>query len=480
MAATATATESETSRLRVPPSSVEAERAVLGGLMLDASGWDRVADRIREEDFYRRDHQLVFRAIAALIDANHPCDVLTVSEWLDAQGGDAKVEGGLAYVGELAESTPSAANVAAYADIVRERAVLREMIAAGSAIADRAYRTEGRPARELVEEAEQLVYAIGDRRRSASGPEPIREVLVGVMERLDELHHVEGHITGVPTGFIDLDRLTAGLQRGDLIVVAGRPSMGKTALALNLVEGAAIRSKLAAVVFSMEMSSEQLTMRFMSSLGRIDAHKIRTGKLDDADWPRLTTAMTMLNESKIFLDDSGDLTPTELRARCRRLKREHDVGIVVVDYLQLMHVPGTSENRATEISEISRSLKALARELEVPVVALSQLNRSLETRANRRPMLSDLRESGAIEQDADVILFIYRDEVYNPDSADKGVAEIIISKQRNGPTGMVQLTFTPHLTKFDNHIDESTYGYEPGAGGVYDGPPDAAQDYGQP
>ena len=387
----APATQSETSRLRVPPSSIEAERAVLGGLMLDASGWDRVVDRIREEDFYRRDHQLVFRAIASLIDANHPCDVLTVSEWLDAQG-DAKVEGGLAYVGELVESTPSAANVAAYADIVRERAVLREMIATGSAIADRAYRTEGRPIGDLVEEAEQLVYAIGDRRRSAGGPEPIREVLVGVMERIDELHHVEGHITGVATGFIDLDRLTAGLQRGDLIVVAGRPSMGKTALALNLVEGAAIRSRLAAVVFSMEMSSEQLTMRFMSSLGRIDAHKIRTGNLDDADWPRLTTAMTMLNESRIFLDDSGDLTPTELRARCRRLKREHDIGIVVVDYLQLMHVPGTSENRATEISEISRSLKALARELEVPVVALSQLNRSLETRA--KPAPDALRSAG--------------------------------------------------------------------------------------
>ena len=446
----APAIESETSRLRAPPNSIEAERAVLGGLILDASGWDRVADRVREEDFYRRDHQLVFRAIASLIDANHPCDVLTVTEWLDAQG-DARVEGGLAYVGELAESTPSAANVAAYADIVRERAVLREMIAAGSAIADRAYRTEGRPARELVEEAEQLVYAIGDRRRSAGGPQPIREVLVGAMERIDELHHVAGHLTGVPTGFIDLDRLTAGLQPGDLIVVAGRPSMGKTALALNLVESAAIRSRLAAVVFSMEMSAEQLTMRFMSSLGRIDAHKIRTGNLDDADWPRLTTAMTMLNESKIFLDDSGDLTPTELRARCRRLKREHDVGIIVVDYLQLMHVPGTSENRATEISEISRSLKALARELEVPVVALSQLNRSLEARSNRRPMLSDLRESGAIEQDADVILFIYRDEVYNEESADKGKAEIIIGKQRNGPTDTVTLTFLGSSAKFENH-----------------------------
>jgi len=349
------------------------------------------------------------------------------------------------------QSTPSAANVAAYAEIVRERAVLREMIAAGSAIADRAYRTEGRPAVDLVEEAEQLVYAIGDRRRSGAGPEAIRDVLVGVLERIDELHQVEGHVTGVPTGFLDLDRYTAGFQQGDLIVVAGRPSMGKTALALNIVESAAIRTKLAAIVFSMEMSSEQLTMRFMSALGGIDAHKVRTGKLEDADWPRLTSAMTMLNESRIFLDDSANLTPTELRARCRRLKREHDIGLVVVDYLQLMHVPGTSENRATEISEISRSLKALARELEVPVVALSQLNRSLESRANRRPMLSDLRESGAIEQDADVILFIYRDEVYNEDTTDRGKAEIIIGKQRNGPTGTVTLTFLGRIAKFGNH-----------------------------
>ena len=434
----------------MPPSSIEAERAVLGGLMLDPSGWDRVVDRVREEDFYRRDHQLVFRAIAALIDSNHPCDVLTVSEWLDASG-EAKVDGGLAFVGELAESTPSAANVAAYAGIVRERAVLREMIAAGSAIADRAFRTEGRPATELIEEAEQLVYAIGDRRRAGAGPEPIRDVMVGVMERIDELHQMEGHVTGLPTGFVDLDRYTAGLQRGDLVVVAGRPSMGKTALALNVVESVALRTQLAAVVFSMEMSSEQLTMRFMSSLGGIDAHKIRTGKLEDADWPRLTSAMTMLNESRIYLDDTADLTPTELRARCRRLKREHDVGLVVVDYLQLMHVPGTSENRATEISEISRSLKALARELEVPVVALSQLNRSLESRANRRPMLSDLRESGAIEQDADVILFIYRDEVYNEESTDRGKAEIIIGKQRNGPTGTVTLTFLGRIAKFGNH-----------------------------
>ena len=421
--------------------------------MLDGSGWDRVADRVREEDFYRRDHRLIFRAIAALVEGSNPCDVVTVSEWLDAQG-DAKVEGGLGYVGELAQSTPSAANVAAYADIVRERAVLREMIAASSVIAERAYRPEGRAAAELVEEAEQLVYAIGDRRRAGSGPAAIRDVLVGVMERIDELFQVEGHVTGVTTGFIDLDQYTAGLQRGDLIVVAGRPAMGKTALALNFVESAALRAKLPVVVFSMEMSAEQLTMRFISSLGGIDAHKIRTGKLDDQDWPRLTSAMTMLNESNIFLDDSADLTPTELRARCRRLKREHDVGLVVIDYLQLMHVPGTSENRATEISEISRSLKALARELETPVIALSQLNRSLETRSNRRPLLSDLRESGAIEQDADVILFIYRDEVYNEESADRGKAEIIIGKQRNGPTGTVNLAFRGHVARFENFAPE--------------------------
>ena len=446
--------DAETSRLRVPPHSLEAERSVLGGLMLDNASWDRVADRIREEDFYRRNHQLIFRAVASLIDGNEPCDVVTVNDWLESHG-EVDAAGGLAYLGELAEGTPSSANVAAYCDIVRERALLREMIAAGSAIAGQGFRTAGRSVAELLEEAERRVYAIADLRRTGGGPEAIRDVLVDVMERIDELHQAGSHITGVPTGFMDLDERTAGLQNGDLIVVAGRPSMGKTAFALNLVESAALGAKqLPVVVFSMEMPSVQLTMRFMSSLARIDLHKIRTGKLDDADWPRLTTAMTMLNESKIFLDDGGALTPAELRARCRRLKREHGLGLVVVDYMQLMHVPGTTENRATELSEISRSLKALAREFEVPVVALSQLNRSLENRSKRRPLLSDLRESGAIEQDADVILFIYRDEVYNPESADRGKAEINIGKQRNGPTGTVNLAFLNHIAKFESFAPE--------------------------
>lgn len=456
MAAARAGRDSELARLRVPPNSVEAEQAVLGGLMLDGSSWDRISGRVQEEDFYRPDHRLIFRAISSLADADSPCDVLTVSEWL-AGRGETEAAGGLAYLGELAEHTPSAANVAAYADIVRERALRREMIAAGSTIADSAYRTEGRPIGELVEKAEQTVYAIANRRRAGSeGPVPLHDVLPKAMERLDELYQTQGGVTGVPSGFIDLDHMTAGLQNGDLIVIAGRPSMGKTALAANLVEAAALgERKLPAVVFSMEMSSEQLANRFLASLSHVDLQKIRTGKLTDEDWPRVTSALDLLNRSKIFLDDGAALTPAELRARCRRLKREHDVGFVVVDYLQLMHVPATSENRATEISEISRSLKALARELEVPVVALSQLNRSLESRTNRRPLLSDLRESGAIEQDADLILFIYRDEVYNEESEDRGKAEIIVGKQRNGPTGTVTLTFLGHIAKFGNHARDA-------------------------
>lgn len=452
MAAAPAGRDSELARLRVPPHSAEAEQAVLGGLMLDGSSWDRISGRVQEEDFYRPDHRLIFRAISSLADADSPCDVLTVSEWLEGRG-EVEAAGGLAYLGELAEHTPSAANVAAYADIVRERALRREMIAAGSTIADSAYRTGGRPIAEVVEAAEQTVYAIANRRRAGSeGPEPLHAVLPRAMGRIDELYRTQGSVTGVSSGFTDLDRLTAGLQNGDLIVVAGRPSMGKTALAANLVEAAAIGGrKLPAVVFSMEMSSVQLANRFLASLSHVDLQKIRTGRLEDEDWPRVTSALDLLSGSKIFLDDGAALTPAELRSRCRRLKREHDIGFVVVDYLQLMHVPATGENRATEISEISRSLKALARELDVPVVALSQLNRSLESRTNRRPLLSDLRESGAIEQDADLILFIYRDEVYNEESEDRGKAEIIVGKQRNGPTGTVILTFLGHIAKFGNH-----------------------------
>lgn len=423
---------------------------MLGSLMLDGGAWDRIASLVSETDFYRSDHQLIFRAIAALVDSNQPCDVVTVSEWLGAQE-NARVEGGLAYLGELVESTPSAANIAAYAAIVRDRAVLREVLSASAEIAEQVWRTEGRPVEEILDEAEQVVYAIGDRRGAGGALQHVQHVIGGVMARLDELQEKGGAITGVSSGFTDLDQKTAGFQKGDLIVVAGRPSMGKTAFALNLAEAAALgRDQLTVAVFSLEMSSDQLVMRFLSSLGRINHHKVRTGQINHEDSLRITAVMKMLNNSNIFLDDSSTLSPSELRARCRRLKREHDIGLVVVDYLQLMHMPGRDENRVAEISDISRSLKALARELEIPVIALSQLNRSLEARTDRRPRLSDLRESGAIEQDADVILFIYRDEVYNEDSQERGRARIIIGKQRNGPVGEVSLAFLPDIGKFED------------------------------
>jgi len=449
-----------TAALKVPPHSIEAEQSVLGGLMLDNSSWDRVADAVSVRDFYRNDHRLIYEAIAALSDQAQPFDVVTISEWLAGHGRLDEC-GGLAYLGELARNTPSAANIAAYAGIVRERAVLRGLIEVGTEIANSGFASEGRGAEELLDEAEQRVFEISDRgARARLGFAPIKDVLVNVMDRIDTLFQSDSSITGVATGYADLDEKTAGLQRSDLVIVAGRPSMGKTAFAMNIVEQAAIKEQLTVGVFSMEMPAEQLTMRMLSSLGRIDQHKVRSGRLDDDDWPRLTSALTMLNETEIFIDDTPALTPLELRARCRRLKREKDLGLVVVDYLQLMQVPGTKENRATEISEISRSLKALAKELDVPVVALSQLNRSLEQRPDKRPVMSDLRESGAIEQDADVILFIYRDEVYNENSEHKGKAEIIISKQRNGPIGKVILTFLGQHTRFENYMpDDFSGGY---------------------
>lgn len=445
----------EASALKIPPHSIEAEQSVLGGLMLENASWDWVADKIREDDFYRRDHRLIFRAISVLAEKSNPFDVVTVSEWL-ANNNELENSGDLAYLGELARNTPSAANITAYADIVRERAVRRHLIEAGTDIASSAYNTEGRESPELLDHAERLVFEIADRGdRNRGGFAAMKDILVDVVDRIDTLFHRDNPITGVATGFSDLDSQMSGLQNSDLIIVAGRPSMGKTALAMNVVTHAAISEKLSVAVFSMEMPAEQLAMRMMSSLARIDQSKVRTGKLDDDDWPRLTSAVSMLNEATIFVDDSPALTPTELRARCRRLKREHGLGLVVVDYLQLMQVPGSKENRATEISEISRGLKALAKELKVPLIAISQLNRSLEQRPNKRPIMSDLRESGAIEQDADVILFIYRDEVYNEDSADKGVAEIIIGKQRNGPIGKVNLTFLSQYTQFENFAPDS-------------------------
>ena len=439
-----------TTPLRVPPHSVEAEQAVLGGVLLDNDAWDRIADLLVGENFYRRDHRAVFNAVAGLCDEGRPCDAVTVAERLD-RDGQLESAGGLAYLAELAENTPSAANVTAYAEIVRERAVLRDLIRVGTGIADAAFRPERRGALDLLDDAERRIFEIAERGAARRESVAIRDVLADVMERIDELSRSESPITGVPTGFTELDQKTAGLQRGDLIIVAGRPAMGKTSFSMNLVEEAAIRARLPVAVFSLEMPAEQLVMRMLSSLGRIDQHRVRTGRLEHEDWPRLTSALAILNDTNVFIVDDAALTPAELRARCRRLKREHGVGLVVVDYLQLMHVPGTRENRATEISEISRSLKALAKELMVPVVALSQLNRRLEDRNDKRPVMSDLRESGAIEQDADLILFIYRDEVYNEDSKDKGKAEIIIGKQRNGPIGRVELAFLSQYTRFENY-----------------------------
>lgn len=443
---------------RVPPHSLEAEQAVLGGLMLSPAAWDRIADRITEEDFYRRDHRLIFRAIAALQGRSQPCDAVTLGEWFTTQGL-AEQAGGVRYIVELANATPSAANILAYADIVREKSVLRNLIDAGTDIAGQGYNPEGRTATELLEAAEQRVFAIAEAgARGKQGFVGMRSAVKEAFEQLRQRAENPTGVTGVPTGFTDLDHKLSGLQKGDLVILAARPSMGKTALATNFAEYAALKTGKAAAVFSMEMSASQLAFRLISSLGRVDAQRLRTGDLADEDWPRVTSAITLLADAKIFIDDTPALSPLELRARARRLKREHDLGIIMIDYLQLMQVPGNKENRATEISEISRSLKALAKELGVPVVALSQLNRSLEQRTDKRPVMADLRESGAIEQDADLIVFIYRDEYYNPESAEKGLAEIIIGKQRNGPTGTVKLAFLGQYTRFENFAGETYAG----------------------
>ncbi|MGH8502894.1 MAG: replicative DNA helicase [Gammaproteobacteria bacterium] len=438
--------------LKVPPHSLDAEQAVLGGLMLDNNAWDQIADRVGEDDFYLADHRAVFTAIRELADKNQPFDVITLSERLRERKtlSDRSV---LAYVGTLAHDTPSAANIRAYADIVRERSILRQLIAVGTQICDAGFNADGRDSKSLLDEAEQRVFQIANQGLRA-GFKDIKTLLKATVERIDALFEKDDSVTGIPTGFSEFDEKTAGLQAGDLVIIAGRPSMGKTSFAMNIAEYAAVKQQASVAIFSMEMPGEQIAMRMLASLGRIDQHRLRIGKLAEEDWPRLSSAVSVLTDTHLFVDDGAALTPTELRARARRLKREHGLDLIIVDYLQLMQVPGTAENRATEISEISRGLKALAKELSVPVVALSQLNRSLEQRPNKRPVMSDLRESGAIEQDADLIAFIYRDEVYNEDSADKGTAEIIIAKQRNGPIGTTRLTFLGQYTKFENYIPE--------------------------
>ncbi len=440
--------------LRVPPHSIDAEQAVLGGLMLDERAWERIADKINEEDFYRKDHRLIYRALSELSEKNMPCDAVTIGEWFDSNGLSELV-GGSGYILQLANSTPSAANIVAYAEIVREKSILRQLIDAGTEITGDGFQPEGRSTQEILEGAEQKVFRIAE--SGARGRKNFVAMRTAVKEAFQILHQryeSKGSVTGLATGFNDLDEMTAGFQPSDLIIVAARPSMGKTALAVNFAEHAALKSKKACAIFSMEMSSSQLAFRLISSLGRINQQHLRTGDIQEEEWPRVTSAITMLSDAKIFIDDTPALSPGELRARARRLKREHDLGLIVIDYLQLMQVPGNKENRATEISEISRGLKALAKELNIPVIALSQLNRSLEQRTDKRPVMADLRESGAIEQDADVILFIYRDEYYNPESNDKGQAEIIIGKQRNGPTGTIKLTFLGQYTKFENFASE--------------------------
>ncbi len=442
----------ENKSLKVPPHSIEAEQAVLGGLMLDKHAWEQIADKLTEQDFYRGDHRVIFRAMSALAMQDKPLDLITISERLESQQELNEV-GGLGYLGQIAKNTPSAANIVAYADIVKERALLRHLIEVGTDITASGFEPKGRVASELVDEAERKVFAIAERGNIGNnyGPQGIAEVLSRTVERIEKLFESDSPITGESSGFTDFDKLTSGLQQSDLVIVAGRPSMGKTTFAMNIAEYIGMKSAKPVLIFSMEMPAEQLAMRMLASLGRIEMQRIRSGQLDDGDWPRLSSAIAMMAEKKIFIDDTGALGPGDVRARARRLVREHgQLGLIVVDYLQLMRVPGNSDNRTGELSDISRSLKTLARELNVPVIAISQLNRSVEQRTDRRPVMSDLRDSGALEQDADLLVFIYRDEVYNKDTTAKGSAEIIIAKQRNGPIGTVRLTFLGHYSRFEN------------------------------
>jgi replicative DNA helicase len=440
--------------LRVPPHSVEAESSVLGGLLLDNGAWDRVGDLVKEGDYYRAEHQLVHGAIAALINASKPADVITVFEQLQSQG-KAEAVGGLAYLNSLAQYVPSAANIRRYAEIVRERAILRKLISASDDIATQAFNPKGKPVANILDEAEQKIFNIGEEgSRMKQGFQSMDTLVVDLLDRVQDMADNPNDITGVPTGFIDLDRMTAGLQPGDLIVLAARPSMGKTAFAINIAEHVALNEGLPVAVFSMEMGAAQLAVRIVGSIGRINQGHLRTGKLTDDEWPRLTEAIERLRTVSLHIDETPGLTPGELRANARRLARQcGKLGLIVVDYLQLMSGSSADggDNRATELGEISRGLKMLAKELQCPVIALSQLNRSVEQRTDKRPMMSDLRESGAIEQDADIIMFIYRDEYYTKDACkEPGVAEIIIGKQRNGPTGTVKLAFMNMLTRFES------------------------------
>ncbi len=450
--------EDPTSRLKVPPHSVEAEQSVLGALMLNNEAWFNIADKIEARDFFRAAHQIIFEVMGELANDNQALDAVTISEALQSRGLIDKA-GGNVYLAELVESVPGASNIVAYADIVREHSTFRQLIQTASNISDSAFLPEGRKAAELLDTAEQAVFQIAEGRLKEDGPRHVVPLLTDAVNRIETLYRTRDPITGLATGYHDLDRMTAGLQNSDLVIVASRPSMGKTSLALNFAEHAIMQEGEGTVLFfSLEQPAEQLILRMLSSLGHIDQTRMRTGELSDDDWPRFTSAVSQLKDRSLYIDDTPALSPNDIRTRARRVSREAGgLKMIVVDYMQLMKSSEKHENRASEISEISRSLKAIAKEMRCPLVALSQLNRSLENRPDKRPYMSDLRESGAIEQDADVIFFIYRDEVYNEDSQDKGLAEIIISKQRNGPIGTVRLTFIGNLTKFENYTPTDSY-----------------------
>ena len=450
--------------MRMPPNSFEGEQSVLGGLLLDNVAWEKIADILTEQDFYRQEHRLIFRAIARLIEQARPADVITVHEELEKHD-ELKEVGGLSYLATLAQNTPSAANIRRYAEIVRERSIMRQLALVGTEIAESAYNPQGREAAQLLDEAENKVFQIAEStQRSKQGFQDMPTLLKEVVERIDVLYQRDNldDVTGVPTGFTDLDAKTSGFQAGDLVIVAGRPSMGKTAFSMNIAEHVAVECHLPVAVFSMEMGGAQLVMRILGSVGRLDQHVLRTGRLEDEHWSRLNNAVVKLSDAPMYIDETPALTSLELRARARRLARQYGgkLGLIVVDYLQLMSGSGRGDNRASELGEISRSLKGLAKELSVPIIALSQLSRSVEQRTDKRPMMSDLRESGAIEQDADIFIFMYRDEYYNPDSPQKGLAEAIIAKHRNGPTGKVYLTFMGQFTRFESAAMPDQVGWE--------------------
>ncbi|MBV2234748.1 MAG: replicative DNA helicase [Sterolibacterium sp.] len=447
--------------LKLPPHSVEAEQSLIGGLLLDNSAWDRIIGIISDADFYRDDHRRIFRHIRRLVEENKPADVVTVFESIE-KSNEVEQAGGLAYLGEIANNTPSAANIRRYAEIVHERAVLRQLVTVGDEISSSALNPAGKDVRQLLDQAEQRVFEIAESgAKNTQGFVAIQPLLGQVVERIQELYDQDdpSDITGIPTGFTDLDQMTSGMQPGDMIIVAGRPSMGKTAFALNIAEYVGVDLGLPVAIFSLEMSGPQLAMRFLSSVGRLDAKNVRTGRLNDDEWDRMTVALGKLHNAPIHIDDTGAITATELRGRARRLARQFGgkLGLIVIDYLQLMSSNKDNENRATEISEISRAIKSLAKELKVPIIALSQLSRKVEERTDKRPLMSDLRESGAIEQDADIIIMMYREEYYKKDTQDKGLAEVIIGKHRNGPTGTVKLTFLGEYTKFVNSAHPGSY-----------------------